>query len=283
MEQQLDQKGWSCPAEGRFIPNISKLQGALEPGMYETDSNPSLGIFLQKIDLNDQKVIKFPDSTSELVIKDIQNFWAREDLFRKYSFPYKRGILLYGPPGGGKSSTIFLICKEVIQKKGIVLKFNTFSLFDKGLKLIKQVQPEIPIVVLMEDLDQIVYNENLSDILNLLDGVEKHADRVVYLATTNRPQDLQQNIKNRPSRFDRRFEFKSPNLIARKYYLASLFREEKNSFDLDHWAIDTEEFSFAHLKELFISVVLFGNNYEEVIKELRDMGNKISDENEDDE
>jgi SpoVK/Ycf46/Vps4 family AAA+-type ATPase len=128
----------------------------------------------------------------------------------------------------------------------------------------------------MEDLDQIIYHGNVSAILNLLDGVEASVDNVVWLATTNRPERLEQNIKNRPSRFDRRFEFKDPDITARRAYLASLIKErDYGKYDLDVWSKDTEGFSFAHMKELFISVVIFGNSYADVIAELKGMGDAI--------
>ncbi|HVI41916.1 MAG TPA: AAA family ATPase [Anaerovoracaceae bacterium] len=266
-----ESKGWSTPGKGIFVPNVSTLIDKLEPGMYDPGYSPQVGYFLQRTELANQKIIKFADSTSEAVIKDIQNFWTVEDRFRKFKFPYKRGILMFGPPGGGKSSTIFLICKEVIKQNGIVLKFNRYDWFTGSLRLLKQVQPEMPVVALMEDLDEIISENSLSNILNLLDGVEQGADRIVYLATTNRPDRLHENIKNRPSRFDRKFQFGAPSLVARKQYLESLFLEEKHSNDLNKWAKDSKGFSFAHLKELFISVELFKNNYKDALKVLKDM------------
>jgi SpoVK/Ycf46/Vps4 family AAA+-type ATPase len=195
-----------------------------------------------------------------------------------------------------------LVCKEVTNLGGLVIKFNACHLFIGALKLLKQVQPDVPIVALMEDLDEILRDNNISDVLNLLDGVEATIDNVVYLATTNNPERLHQNIKNRPSRFDRRFEFNEPGLEARKHYLAFLFRTgltagtspgaelvelgSRGDNDLDRWAADTDGFSFAHLKELFVSVVLFGNKYEEVISELgvmrKDLSDEADDEDEDD-
>ena len=292
-------KGWSSPSVGVFVPNVVTFQNKLEPGMYDVGHDQRLGIFLKRTALAEQSIFQLPNTLTTAVVSDIKNFWARKDLFRKYNFPYKRGILLQGPPGCGKSSTISLVCQEVTNLGGLVIKFNASHLFIGGMKLLKQVQPDVPVVALMEDLDEILRDNNISDILNLLDGVEKTIDNVVYLATTNNPERLHQNIKNRPSRFDRRFEFKEPGLEARKYYLAYLFQtgltdgpapgaelvalNERGDNDLDRWAADTEGFSFAHLKELFVSVVLFGNKYEEVISELGVMRKDLTEEEDIDE
>lgn len=270
-------KGWSSPGDDKYIPNVSVLLDKLEPGMYEPSYDTRVGYYLTKVKFSEQNIIRLPNPVSESVIKDIHNFWALEDIFLKYKFPYKRGILLYGPPGGGKSSTISLVCKEVIEAGGYVLKFNSAGAFLSNLKLLKKIQPSCKVVVLMEDLDEILYNESISVILNLLDGVEGSINNVVWLATTNRPEKLDANIKNRPSRFDRRFEFKPPTEDVRLAYLTSLFKDEDaKGYDLNMWAKSTDGLSFAHIKELFISVVMFGNNFDNVIKEIKAMKEIIS-------
>lgn len=270
-------KGWSNPQDGIFVPHTLKFQEKLSPGMYDVGHSSQLGFYLSKTALSDHDVFEFSGTKTEEVISDIKNFWAREKLFRQYNFPYKRGILLYGPPGCGKSSTISLVCREVMKLNGFVIKFNAY--FIQGLRLVKKVQPEVPIVCLMEDLDDILRDHSISEILNLLDGVEGTIDNVVYLATTNNPERLHQNIKNRPSRFDRRFEFKEPDIESRKIYLKRLFKDDCK-VDVERWAKDTKGFSFAHLKELFVSVILFGNKYEAVVKELGGMKKAISSDDE---
>lgn len=279
---QVESKGWSSPAEDIFFGNVSTLTDTLAPGMYEPGYDTRQGTFLKRMKLSEQNIIRLSNSIYEMVVQDIRNFWAREEHFRRYRFPYKRGILLFGKPGGGKSSTINLVCQEVIAAGGYVLKFEDYNTFLPALKLLKRLHPNCRVVALMEDLDQIIYNGSVSLILNLLDGVEQSVDNVVWLATTNRPERLDQNIKNRPSRFDRRFEFKDPDIAARKAYISSLIKgKDLAKYDTDLWAKDSEGFSFAHIKELLISVVIFGNPYEDVIAELKGMGSAIhSDESE---
>jgi len=54
-------------------------------------------------------------------------------------------------------------------------------------------------------------------VLNLLDGV-KQVDNIIYIATTNYPELLEERILNRPSRFDRRFHIGTPSAEVRKFY-----------------------------------------------------------------
>jgi hypothetical protein len=263
--------GWATSDGNTFYPHIVTLVDKLEPGFYETIHTQFIGYQLRKLAINDRNLVHFPDSNSDLVVRDIQTFWSREELFRKHKFPYKRGILMYGPPGCGKSCTIAQITNHVISMGGLVMKYNRSDYFLGGMGILRKLHPTMPVVCLMEDLDELLYNESMSDVLNLLDGVEKAVDKVVFLGTTNKIKSLADNIKNRPSRFDRRFKFGPPNAVARKLYFETLFKEENRYIEIDQWVASTENFSFAHMKELFTSVVLLGNNFTEALNELKAM------------
>jgi SpoVK/Ycf46/Vps4 family AAA+-type ATPase len=267
------EKFWVTPDNKRFYPEDAHILDKIEPGIYDIGFDNRL--YLDKLSFTTTDLLNLPDSNTDKVLVDIDNFWKKEKLFKEYSFPYKRGILLYGPAGCGKSSTIALVSKKVIENKGIVLFFKRIGLFSGMLQVIRNYYPTMPIVAIMEDLDQLLYENNVSEVLNLLDGIENTSHNVVYLATTNRIEALQQNIKNRPSRFDKKILFDFPNLESRKLYLKHISdlnkSKRKKKIDLDLWAKQSEGFSFAHLKELFISVILFGNNFKDVIKELTTM------------
>jgi SpoVK/Ycf46/Vps4 family AAA+-type ATPase len=116
-----------------------------------------------------------------------------------------------------------------------------------------------------------------------LDGVNQ-IDKVVYLATTNYPERLGARIINRPSRFDKRFKIGHPNEESRKMYLEHLIGRDKINnlkIDIDKWVEDTEDFSLAHIKELFTAVVILGDNYEESVETLSEMREASPTSNED--
>jgi SpoVK/Ycf46/Vps4 family AAA+-type ATPase len=99
-------------------------------------------------------------------------------------------------------------------------------------------------------------------------------ERAVFLATTNYPENLGARIINRPSRFDKRFFIGHPDLESRKLYLRHIIGDAKIAalnIDVDKWVEDTDEFSIAHLKELFTAVVILGDEYEAAIETLRSM------------
>ena len=259
--------------DGKTFSAVQNVSDRLEPGVYTIVQTGQ--IYFIKANVNNEPLINFPDMPCDVVMEDINKFWNREHLFRKHKFPFKRGILLYGPPGSGKSCIARLVMEDVIRQGGIVIRFTDPDAYVAGMHAFRSAHPDLPVVVLMEDIESILDAFHESTILNILDGVDK-IDKVVYLATTNYPEALGERIKNRPSRFDRRLEIGYPSLAARRIYLQHLFHEDElKSYDLEQWTRDSEGFTFAHVKELFISVVLFGMPYDDVLVELRSMYDEV--------
>lgn len=272
---------YTTPNDEIFIP-ASVTRDLLPPGTYEVHVNDVYGVYFQKIPVHLTDLVRFPDSNSDKVIDEIRNFWSKKQLFADHNILFKRGICLWGPPGSGKSCTIRFIMKDVIDMGGVVFKFGNPDLFTRGLRIFRQVQPETPIVVLMEDIDSIleIYNESVC--LNVLDGIDS-SENVVFLATTNYPEKLGARIINRPSRFDKRFKIGFPGDEARKIYFEHIISDEElKDIDVDQWVQDTSDMSIAHLKELYVAVVLLGNDYHEAIKALASMKENISSSNDDD-
>jgi hypothetical protein len=266
---------WAKLHEDTFAP-ISVGQDTvpiLPPGVYDTSTTPN-GVFFRRISPRSEEILRFPDSPTDEVVLDIQRFWDRYERFADHGFPHKRGIILWGAPGSGKSTTLRLIAKDVIDRGGIVLKWGHG--FAGAYEMLRMIEPDRPLVVLMEDLDSIVQSYGESPILDLLDGI-RVLNRVVFVATTNYPQKLGDRFMNRPSRFDRKVEVKHPGPAGRRMYLETLVRPGYD-LDLDRWAADTDGFSLAHLKELFVAVVLLGNLYDDELRRLQGMATRATSE-----
>lgn len=179
----------------------------------------------------------------------------------------------------GKSSTIQLIIKDVIERDGIVVKFLNPVLFMEGIRKLREIEKETPVVILMEDIDSILEYYNESEVLNILDGVDE-VQKMVFLATTNYPDRLGARIINRPSRFDKRFKIDHPNEESRRIYFEHLIggkeRVKELNIDINRWVKDTKGFSIAHLKELFVAVVILEDDYEQSVKTLKNMKEEIN-------
>ncbi|MDQ2730161.1 MAG: AAA family ATPase [Armatimonadota bacterium] len=124
----------------------------------------------------------------------------------------------------------------------------------------RQARETIPCILILEDLDSLIDGKNRSFFLNELDGFAANTG-VVVLATTNHPERLDPAILDRPSRFDRKYHFQDPGPEDRLAYLSlwngSLEAELRLSEGgLPQIAEATDGFSFAYLKELFLSSMM---------------------------
>ncbi len=258
---------WSTNGTNYFATERAEKQ--LEAGQYVVNSAPSVGHYFTKKEINLDDLLVLPDSNSEEVIDTIEYFWDNEEKFRGHGFLWKRGILLWGPPGSGKTSTVQQLSKQIVDIGGITIYCDHPNTCAEGLTLLRQIEPNRPIVVILEDIDAIIENYGEIGLLSMLDG-EHQTDNVVYLATTNYPDRLDQRFINRPSRFDEIIKIGMPKPAARQYYLAATNpRLLKNEYELNKWVNETEGFSIAHLKELIISVECFGKSFTEAHSRLK--------------
>lgn len=261
---------WASSDGLTFIPAFASVK-KLPPGYYSCHDSSS-GPCVQKINVKTESLVKFPDSDVDRVVSDIQNFWEKEERYCHYGVTYKRGIILYGPPGSGKSSAIQLLIKDIVKRNGIALQFDNCSIFKAIYRAVKRIQPETPVVVILEDIDSILRQNSESEVINLLDGIEQ-VFKTVFIATTNYPEELGERIVNRPSRFDLRIKVGLPNDECRRFYLEHLFRnhDEEVNVDIDKWVSDTDEFTISHIKALFTAVIILQNDYETTLSEIKQM------------
>lgn len=273
---------WSVSDNGKYIPCF-KTVPKVPPGIYELKMNQQIGFHIQKQLHFSDDLLELPMKETEEIMEDIKLFWNREEMFKKYGYTHKRGILLYGPPGNGKSYLIQVLSRHLIKKmKGIVINLKDHDSVQLFLEfagpIIRTIEPTTPIIVIMEDIDNILDYSNsiLTKILNMLDGL-KQINKVVYVATTNYPERLQERVSSRPSRFDRRYKISSPNAKVREYYIRNVLSDEDlNRINIKQWIQETKDLSIAHIKELIISVILLNKPFDVALEEMKNMTKKIS-------
>jgi len=283
-ESEKDNKycEWLQLSNGEFMPSSKLITvNELAAGVYDIDYSHKHDehIFTRK-KLSLDELLHLPDPIFDKIINDIEYFWNNEDKFKKYNFTYKRGILLHGKPGCGKSSISLLLSEMVIKKGGLVFYVNNVDdLYNmvKALPKIKMIQHHTPVLCVFEDLDSLLLNRDSETmLLNLLDGVNQ-TNNVVYIGNTNYPENLKERVTNRPSRFDRRYEIKTPNEDVRRFYLEKkISDEDKENVDIDYLVKQTDTFSLAHLGELVKSICIFNKDVDESIDEIKSMNKYIS-------
>jgi Cdc6-like AAA superfamily ATPase len=266
---------WAILGSGVFRPTTTATK-ELPPGVYSAavDSNGNLLIVSRTIITDD--LIELPDSGGEEVLAGIRKFWTRKESFAARKQIFKRGILLYGPPGGGKTSVIMLLIKDLVDGGGVVLYVNEPNLATHALTEIRKIEPERPIICILEDIDELVRRYGEHTLLQLLDG-ETQVANIVFVATTNYPELLAKRIINRPSRFDLVKKISVPSQIARRIYFQTRL-PDLTPGQLTKWVNDTEGLSIAHLRELMICVFCLDGDYEETVKRLKDMNRVLNSE-----
>jgi SpoVK/Ycf46/Vps4 family AAA+-type ATPase len=264
---------WAMLENSEYLPSYQTTD-KVEPGVYEIIWNSSLGSnVLKKQPFKTDELYSLPSEEIIDILKDIDNFWSMKDQYERYKFVHKRGILMYGEPGCGKSGIIQMVSKNIIEKEGIVINIkdeDDLERFSGFIPSFREIEPNRPLIVLLEDIDSIAgeHSYSISRLLNILDGV-KQIENVVYIATTNYPEKLQERITNRPSRFDRRFKVELPNREIRKCFIENKLNEtDLSKIDIEEWLDLTEDMSLSHLKEVVISVIIMGRTLDETIKSL---------------
>lgn len=255
----------------RTFKAYSVSHDKLPAGCYSVtrDNNDGQPVFMGKYIKND-KIIRFREGITNKILKEIEEFWDREQIFLDNGFLHRRGFLLYGPQGTGKSSVVWQVAQNVIRRGGIVFVCDNPRFFADGLKVFRQVEPNRPLVCVFEDIDAIIKRYEESEILSLLDG-DSQIDHVVNIATTNYPEVLDKRIVNRPRRFDRIYKIVAPEDAVR---IAFLKEKLPSSQDKRLWIRMTKGLSFAALAECLISVICLGNDLIETVKILRDIESK---------
>jgi hypothetical protein len=191
-------------------------------------------------------------SLRERVDADILRFFSAEvaELYKSMSIPHRRGVLLYGPPGNGKTSLIRHIGASLPQIPALILRpANGFDSDDLECVLDRWAK-QAPALLVLEDLDWLLKEINTSTFLNQLDGIESRINGgLLLIASTNHPEKLDPAINNRPGRFDVVIEMANPDESLRRQFLVRYLSDRTAAF-IRKLTADTAGFSFAHLQEL---------------------------------
>jgi AAA+ superfamily predicted ATPase len=202
------------------------------------------------------------DDMRKRIEDTVLGFFDHEARYKELELPWKRGVLLHGPPGNGKTAALRAMVKLSGRPALYLRKPDGYRVSEaEGLKrLFRRARQIAPCVVVMEDVDSLVPKEALSALLNELDGFQSNHG-IMVLATTNYPERLDPALAHRPSRFDRKIEFVRPNTDVRRAYLAAKTLRWPEGRRLSEVALtelaeETHGFSFAYLQELIGAAVM---------------------------
>jgi cell division protease FtsH len=185
--------------------------------------------------------------------------------FRRFRIAKKRGVLLLGAPGNGKTMACRWLSGEC-SKAGLKWRSVTSQEYRSARQdnsLGELFHLDRPGVVLFDDFDlgirdrdQVSPNEDHSTFLSELDGMASRGG-VVFLFTSNARLSQLDPAFRRPGRIDVIMEFRAPDFALRRRYLSECWQTEiAAQLDLDEIATVTDGLNFAELEELRKLLVL---------------------------
>lgn len=251
-----------------FFP-VTEVVNTLPAGAYRCRMS-NQGPYLEKMPIEIDSLLALPDSAVETLLAEFEKFWTLRSNFSDRGFTFKRGLLMWGPPGSGKTSAIWQMTQRLVRvHNGVVVFVEEPNLASMCVGLLRRIEPERPMITIMEDLDALVQRHGDHGFLALLDG-ETQISNVVHVATTNYPEYLDRRFVDRPSRFDTIMRVGMPSAPARRAY----FKAKEASLDdvtLERWVRRTEDYSIAHLREVIIAIKCFDQPEDEVFDRLDSM------------
>lgn len=254
------------------------------PGTYNLVKQPG-GVNIDNMEFVERKILTSIANTNN-ILKEADFFFNNLSIYEELNQPKKRGVLLYGKAGCGKTCSIIEAAKILKTKDAgaVVINWPTSELeashVFKFFTSYSQYSPECTkLILIIEDIGGGSHegysrrDEVSSSLLNLLDGVSNVFKLpTLILATTNHAENLMASIAQRPGRFDMMMEIVPPpyderinltEFIARR----ELTAEEKESLN-GNINKGAEDFSIAHLQEIVIRSRLHNKSIDSVIKEL---------------
>ncbi|KAJ2931671.1 hypothetical protein H1R20_g5400, partial [Candolleomyces eurysporus] len=223
----------------------------------------SLWVEVQRADWDD---IILKDEFKKALQKDIYGFFDSEKVYKDLGIPWKRGLIMWGPPGNGKTISVKAIIKTCADRGFVPLYVKSFRhwMGDEGgiAEVFQKARQLSPCVIILEDLDSLIHDGNRSFFLNQVDGLEGN-DGLLMIGTTNHFDRLDPGLSTRPSRFDRKYKFDDPDKEERTLYAQYWQKKLKDNSDVEfsdslvkEIADLTDRFSFAYLKEAFVSTLV---------------------------
>jgi hypothetical protein len=203
-----------------------------------------------------------PEALKSEVQSDLSRFFAARATYERYGIPWKRGVLLLGTPGNGKTHTVKALINQSRQPCLYVKSFKSEYATDHDniRKVFQRARETTPCLLVLEDLDSLIDGSNRAFFLNEMDGFAANTG-IVTLATTNHPERLDPAILDRPSRFDRKYHFDLPGPDERQAFLTRWNGAAEPAMRLSADALleavtRTDGYSFAYLKELWLSATM---------------------------
>ncbi|MBX3728976.1 MAG: ATP-binding protein [Candidatus Sumerlaeia bacterium] len=216
-----------------------------------------------RLDADDAwEALVLPEAMRQTILANTVNLLRRREVYRAAGVPLRRGVLLHGPPGTGKTR----IGRALAQSCGCTFILVTPAMIGRGVcvrALFELARRLAPTVLFFEDLDLVGGDRHsgcdlgvLGELLVGLDGLDS-GEGIIAVATTNDLTAIEPALKDRPSRFDIVLEVPTLDAPERAVYLARWLAAHPGvELDTERLVAATRGFSGAQMQELCRAAII---------------------------
>jgi len=155
----------------------------------------------------------FPDHVEEQLEVSVYTPIKKTQRWRDAGLSLKRGVLLYGPFGTGKTLTSYTVAKLCRENGWTFMVCDRPDEFAEILRIARNYEP---CVVFCEDIDRVLSGRRtvaMDEILNIIDGIESKGSQIMVVVTTNAYEDINPALL-RAGRLDARIHVPLPDTKA---------------------------------------------------------------------
>ncbi|HTR54433.1 MAG TPA: AAA family ATPase [Kofleriaceae bacterium] len=226
-------------------------------------NNSGLQVSFHHLPSISREQIILPSGVLERIERESVGFSKHAERLRAAGRHLKRGMLLHGSPGTGKTLTAMYLAGRMPDRTVLLITGRSMGLLEQACAMARTLQPA---TIILEDVDLIAEERTrqgaggcaplLFELLNQMDGLADDAD-ILFVLTTNRPDLLEPALAARPGRIDQAVEVPVPDTECRRRLFELYGRGLKVSTPIDPYVDRTAGASAAFIRELMRKAALF--------------------------
>jgi len=225
-------------------------------------SDQSLQVNFHRLPPIGRDQIILPSGLLERIERQSVGFAKHAERLNAAGRHLKRGMLLHGSPGTGKTLTAMYLAGRMPDRTVLLITGRSMGLLEQACAMARVLQPA---TIILEDVDLIAEERTrqnggcaplLFELLNQMDGLADDAD-ILFVLTTNRPDLLEPALAARPGRIDLAIEVPIPDADCRRRLFELYARGLKVTGSTEPYVERTAGASAAFIRELLRKAALF--------------------------